>query len=367
MQKEMISASQAKCIIATFILGSSMILGGSTEAAQDSWISLLMAAVYFIPVALIYARIMRLYPEKDIFCILEILFGKIAGKALIVLFTWYALHLTSLVLSNFTQFIVTTAMPETPPLALSIIMILVTAYIAVSGIETLGKWALVTLPIIILIVVFTIIASIQQMDFSHIQPVMAHSFSDISSTSFTIFTFPFAESVLFLGVAGSIKIKSSPYKTYIYGVMLGALFLLLAMLRNIELLGPALIQQKYFPSFSAARVIYIGDYFARIEGTVSMNYILSGISKTALSLLVASKGIAHLFGIKQYRLIVVPVALLAVALRAILFTNAMQMSDFVKVYQYYAVPFQIIIPLLVWIAAEIKTRRNKKIKVSAAS
>jgi hypothetical protein len=33
--------------------------------------------------------------------------------------------------------------------------------------------------------------------------------------------------------------------------------------------------------------------------------------------------------------------------------------NFLKIYQYYATPFQVIIPLIVWIAAEIKTHKMK--------
>jgi spore germination protein KB len=118
---------------------------------------------------------------------------------------------------------------------------------------------------------------------------------------------------------------------------------------------------EYCPSDIAARIINIGDFLTRIEGSISMNFIMAGITKITVCLLVAAKGMAHLFGISNYRKILIPVALLALALSAILYETAMEMFAFLEAYQYYALLFQIIIPVIVWMFAEIKVRRQKKL------
>ncbi len=360
MQKEMISMRQGFCIIAIFIWGSSVVMGGSSEAGQDSWLCLLLAFAYAIPLLLIYGRIMRLYPEKNIFEILEIVFGKIVGRIFIILLSWYALHLCSVVLCNFSQFIEIVAMPETPQLPLIIVMLAVTVYLAMSGVETLGKWSFASMPVIVGVVIITIITALHHMDFSNILPVMGHDFSEIADGSLKLFSFPFAETVVFLGIADAVKKQTSPYKLYVYAAAFGALILLLVMLRNIELLGE-LTKIEYFPSYIAARIIDIGDVLTRIEGTISMNFIVSGVTKITLCLLVAARGIAHLIGVSSYRRILIPVSALALALSSALYNSAMQMFGFINVYPYYAMPFQVFIPVLVWLLAEIKIKRQKKL------
>jgi spore germination protein KB len=275
--------------------------------------------------------------------------------------SWYALHLGSLVVDNFSQFIEIMAMPETPQLPLMIVMLALTTYLAASGVETLGKWAIVTLPILCLIVTLTVVMSLSQMDFTNIQPVMGTEFSKIAAGSLKLFTFPLAETVLFLGLAGSIKRQTNPYKLYIYATAFTVLILLVVMVRNIELLGPALMKIEYFPSYIAARIINIGDFLTRIEGSISMNFVIAGVTKITVCLLVAAKGIAHLFGITNYRKILICVSLLMLALSAILYDTAMEMFAFLETYQYYALPFQIVIPVIVWVFAEFKVRRQKKL------
>jgi spore germination protein KB len=97
-----------------------------------------------------YARIIRLFPGKDLFEILEILFGAIGGKILIALFTWYPIHLGALVLRNFSEFTQISAMPETPQLPMMILMVLTTIYLARHNMKGVGKWSTVALFFIVL-------------------------------------------------------------------------------------------------------------------------------------------------------------------------------------------------------------------------
>ena len=360
MGREEISVKQGICIIMMFLLGSSLVMGINAETAQDSWLALILAAIGAAPVLLMYARIVKLYPGKDISEILETVLGKVGGKAAVVLMTWYALHLGALVLRNFSEFIQISIMPETPQLPVMIVMMVVTAYMAKSGMETLGKWSMVAIIIVLFIVVMTILLSLNKMDFSNIQPVMEHSVGQIASESFKMFTFPFAETVLALGVAGSLKKSGSPYRVYMLALLLGALVMLVVLLRNIEILGPAMMGAEYFPSYAAARVIKLGDFLSRIEITIAMNFILAGIVKISLCLMVAAKGVTRLFNLNDYRRFVMPTGLLMVALCAIVYKNTMEMFNFLPIYQYYALPFQLVIPLIVWIAAEVKSKKQKK-------
>ena len=346
-------------IMVMFIFGSSVIMGVNSTAAQDSWASLLLGMAFACPVLLVYARIIRLFPEKDLFAIIEILFGKIAGKIIILLMVWYAIHLGALVLRNFSEFIEIALMPETPQLPIAIAMILVVSYMAKSGIKTMGKWSIVMLPAIVLVLIITLLFSLNKMDFENILPFLEHDFGTISTGAFQLFSYPYAESVLFLCLAGAIRKNDNPYKLNIYALVISTAILLLVLLRNLFILGPAMVGSSYFPSFVAVRVIKVADYLTRMEGFIAMNFILAGIIKITVCLMAAAKGASALFGIRNHKQLVLPVSLLIVALSAIIYKNAMEMFNFIPIYKYYAAPFQIIIPLIIWIAAEIKTRKRR--------
>lgn len=361
MTRETITKRQAVCLVTMYLLGTVVVMNLSPEAEQDTWASLLMAAAGFIPLLLVYARIIKLCPEKDLFQIIEALFGKVVAKVLILLMLWYSIHLFSLVIRNISEFVKIVAMPETPQLPITLIMVLVASFMARSGEETLGKWSVAVLPFVLLFVIITLLLSLNRMDFSNIQPVLSHDVAALGAGAFDMLAFPFGETVLFLGVASAVKKTDSARKIYFSSVALGTLVMLVVLMRNIETLGVPLMKVEYFPSYVAARIINVGDVITRIEGTISINYLLAGFTKGTLCLLFAAKGAASLFGVGDYKKLVMPVGLLALALCAIVYKSTMEMFAFFKIYTYYALPFEIAIPLLVWITAEIMTRKARRI------
>ena len=143
-----------------------------------------------------------------------------------------------------------------------------------------------------------------------------------------------------------------------YSLAIVAVIFLVVVIRNLVLLGEGLLKLEYFPSFAAARLINLGSIFPKIEGTISMNFVLAGIVKITICLIAAVKGVCHLFGIEDTRRMIVPVGLIALALAAIIYKSAMEMFKFVDYYWIYAFPFQVIIPLVVWFAAELERRRR---------
>jgi spore germination protein KB len=364
MQKEFITSWQASCILVMFIFGSTLVFGIGNQAGQDTWITLLFTLAMAIPAVLIYARIISLLPGKDLFEIMEELFGRFFGKILIVLFSWYAIHLGASVLRNFTDFIQVVSLPETPQLPVAILMIAVVIYLTKSGVHILGKWAAITLTIIGAVIVFTVLFSLRSLDPTSILPVMDHSLGTITTAAFQQFALPFGETVLLLGIAGSLKKEDSPYKAYLYGILIAGFISLLTILRNIMLLGTPLMQAVYYPSFVAAKIINTGDFFARIESLISMNYLFAGVTKIALCLLAAAKGLTVLFNLQNYKKILAPACLLTLAFSATFYNSVMHLFDFVEYYYpIYAVPFQIIIPLLVWIGAELKAHKKNGSKI----
>ncbi|MDP4153459.1 MAG: endospore germination permease [Bacillota bacterium] len=366
MQNHKLSVNQMVSTIILFSFGSSIILGVSTKVNQDSWISLIVAAVLTIPIYLVYSRIIKLFPDMDFFSMLEMLFGKVIGKTITVILVWYAVHLGSLVLRNFSEFVEISGMPETPQLPLAILMIAVLIYLVKSGIETIGKWSLCCLPIILFIVVLTVVLSSKNADLGNLMPIMEHTPKEIISESYKVFTFPFAECVMFLFLSSSFRKKDNPVKIYMWALLISSVTLAVIIIRNYSVLGPALVKESYFPSYMAARIINIGDFLSRIEGTISLNFLLAGITKMAICIMVASNGISSLFNIENEKVMIVPMSLLTLSLSMVLYKSTMEMYNFIEVYRIYAIPFEIIIPLIIWITAEVRLRNKKPAQTQAS-
>lgn len=360
MQKEQITDKEALCLLVIFVMGSTLIIGIGGDANNDAWIAGIVGIIMAIPMLFVYSRILLLYQGRDLFDILNLTLGKIMGKIVAILYIWYAFHLGALVLRNFGEFISTVAMPETPMLVPMFCLGLVCIIAVRLGIEVLGRTSTYFFPVLLFILVAVELLAIPQLHLDYIKPILGNGFTPILKGGFMTFSFPFAETVLFIGVFCSLKTKRSSFKVYFWGIMISATIIIIITIRNITMLGN-MLDSINFPSYAAVSRISIGDFLQRIEVTVSIVFVFGVFVKSSICLLVASKGIGKLFNLKDYRSIVIQTGLLMIYFSYIVYDNNMEMKYWAfKVYPYYAFPLQVIFPIIVWILAEIRVKNNQK-------
>jgi spore germination protein KB len=359
MQKEQITDKEGICLLSVFVIGSSLILGIAGIAEYDAWIAGIVGILMVIPMLFVFSRILSLFQGKDLFDILDITLGKVMGKIVAAIYIWYSFHLGALVLRNFGEFTSIVAMPETPMLVSLFCLGLVCIIGVRLGIEVLGRTTTYFFPILLFILVVIQLLAMPQLNFDYIKPILGNGLLSVLQPGFLTFSFPFAETVIFLGVFSSLKTKKSPLKVYFWGILIPGIILIITTVRNITILGN-MRDSFYFPSYAAVSRIRIGDFIQRVEVSVSTVFIFGVFIKCSICLLVACKGIGKMFNLKDYRSIVIQTGLLMIYFSYIVYDNSMDMNYWAfKVYPYYAFPMEVIIPIIIWILAEIKTRKNK--------
>ena len=356
MQKERITDKEAICLIIVFVMGSSLILGVGGDAKNDGWISGIVGFIMVIPMLIVYSRILTLHQGKDLFDILNITLGKIAGKIFAILYIWYAFHLGAIVLRNFGEFINIVAMPETPMFVTLLCMGIVCIIAGRLGIEVLGRTCTYFLPLLFFILIVVQVLAIPQLHLNYMKPILGNGITPVLKGGFSAFSFPFAETVLFTGVFCSLKTKKSPSKVYFWGIMISASIIIIVTIRNIATLGN-MLDSFYFPSYAAVSRISIGEFVQRIEVTVSIVFIFGVFVKSSVCLLVVCNGIGKMFNLVDYRSIVIQTGLLMIYFSYTIYDNSMDMKEWAfKVYPFYAFPMQVIIPIIIWLLSEIKAR-----------
>jgi spore germination protein KB len=361
MKKEIISDMQGINLAVLFLFGSALVMGTGGDAKSDVWIAIILALFVSAPILMIYARILSRYPGMDLYDILEVVFGKYLGRAFSLPFIWFSFHLGAIVLRNFGEFMNTVGLPETPKMVPIIMFALVCALGVKSGIETLAKCSSHFIVGVFLLLFLLTLFTIPNLKTENLLPIMYNGFKPVLKGAFSAFSFPFGELVIFMMVFDSLKTPGSSYKIYLRSLAIGGLVVLLIATRNIMLLGADTIGSVYFPSYTAISRVNIGNFLQRLEISVSIVFTLSGFIKISICLLAATKGITKLFGFKDYRLLVTPVVLLMVNLADILYGSIMEMFEWAQdIWPYYAFIFQVILPLIIFIAVEVKARFQKK-------
>jgi spore germination protein KB len=359
MQQSGVSARNIACMITMVSLCTVLMFGFGTNG-QDMWLSVIAAVIINLPLILLFARIARVNPGLDLFDIICHHFGRVTGSILTALLSWYALHVSTLSARNFTEFVATISLKTTPKIFIIIGLIVVAGILASCKPEIMARWSLIVFIAVFTNLVLTILAALPALHFSYLKPVMEHSLGEILSTGFSLGSIAYGETLLVLAVIGSLRPGEKPLKAYLLGIGWATILILMVVLRNIMVLGRVMVTSSVFPSFIAARVISPGSFVEHVESIVSFNLILLGITKVSVCLRAASVGVAKILKIEDMeKKCIVPMCLLSIALCAISFTNFQELIAFVEAYRFYALPFTLLIPAIIWVKSEIGRAKNK--------
>lgn len=359
MNKVIISDKQAISLVILFIWGSALVLGTAGEAQKNMWFAILLGMILASLIIYIYCKILSSFDGLDVFDINLLVFGSFAGNIINILYIMYAYTLGALVLNNFSEFISAVGLPETPKVAAVFPIVLLALLAVKSGIETLGRWAEFFILFLFLIVIIPTILGIPQMELNNIRPFMEDGIRPVIKGAIGAFSFPFAETVIFLMVFSCLKNKRSVFSAYYLGLWIAGLVFTAISVRNILIIGPELLSRNYFPSYIVIARINVADFVQRIETLNTVSFLIAGFIKISLCLLAAANGLNKIFRFEDYRILVTPAALTMFAVSFKTYDNIIETVNWVKeVYPYYAAIFQVILPIITFIGIKIKKKNT---------
>ena len=356
MRKEQISGSEVYILMITFMIGTTTAISPFIESRQNTWLSLLFALVFTTPIVIIYGNISGMHPNKDIFQILEYIFGKVAGKIIGGFYTFYFFHLGAICIRNMTEFIQIASLPESPQYFTALFIGILAIYVLKAGLEVMVRVNKFIFPFLIFIISLTILFVIPRAHITHFLPLLENGWKPVLKNSHLIATFPFGETVVFLSFFNTVREKKKASKIYLKGIYLGASVLFSIIVRNILVLGGANLALSTLPSYDAVSLINIGNFIRGIEVIIAIVITIAGFIKVSVCLLASCIGIAGLFNFDDYKWVAAPLGLLMMSLSFILYDSAMRMVEWVNVYKFYVIPFQLIIPIFVLIFGGLKKR-----------
>jgi spore germination protein KB len=125
------------------------------------------------------------------------------------------------------------------------------------------------------------------------------------------------------------------------------------------LFGAAVIAHLVFSWYDIARFVSLAHFVERVEILIAFIWALGVFVKLSLYLHVSSIAVASTFGLKNYRLAVVPIAVIVLILSQTLFATYMQITR--QVFNpLYVIPFELVIPALVLLIAVLRKKRGRE-------
>jgi len=356
MTNHIITGKQMQAIFILFWAGSVVATGINSEVKQDTWISILIASMMILPLIALYIRVIKLCPGLNLFEILIKVFGGVFGKILSVAFVWYAVHIATGLMEDFTTFVQVSSMTETPKYLTAAFIFLLAVWSIKSGPENIGRLSKFVWPIVAIATLLTIIIGAREMDINNLKPVMQADLKSLLSASFSMSMLPLGEIVLCLSFFSSASTKSNTSKIFTKSLICITIFFVATAARNVLILGVPSALMFYYPSYLSASLISVGDFFSRVEALIGIVAVLTGFIKICVCLYTASLGLSKILNISDQKTMVVPCGLLITTFFSLLYSNTLSWIEWLKVFPIYTIPFQIILPLIIWIGAEIQAK-----------
>lgn len=340
-------------LTANFTVGSALLLiptGIISQAKQDAWIAMLLAIVLGAGIQYIMISLATLYPDKSLIRIIEYLLGKPLGKMIGILYAWFFLHLSALVIRNAVDLIKAVIMPETPMLPLSL-MAGILIYIAIyHGIEAVGRSNELFTPVAIIGFWLTILLVAPLMKGENIQPILAEGLAPVIKGAYPMLGFPYAELIVFLMFIPFLNSKKEIKKIFITAGMVGGFSLLVGTLSSVLVLDANLAGITLYSTYSMARLINIADFLTRLESVISLSILVTIFAKIEVSFYGGILALAQVFNLPDYRTIIAPLVIIVVTLSIILDESIIEEQVFaITTWTPYGLLFGFVIPLILLI------------------
>ncbi len=355
MNKNTISDKQGIILMTIFIIGTTSIQVTGINAKQDVWAALILATLLSLPIFYTYAYINNISNNIDVFNVIQNSFGKLLGNIIILLMSLFILETACEVLINVAFFITTVSLRETPIYVFLISIMFLCNWIVKEGIEVIGRWSEFFIFIILFFLIITPFFLIKDMDVENLLPIFNNGFKPIFRGAVDTLMFPITEAIVFVFAFSSLKNDKSSYKIYFIGLLIGVFFLILISLNNILILGVDRVVSIYHPTYFSVGKINVGNFFQRLEIISATIFILGAFVKVSIYLLATCKGFSYVLNCSDYRVISTPISLIIISIAYISFENIMEFWEWTGgAWNYFALVFQIIIPVIIFIGLLIK-------------
>lgn len=332
----------------------------TSHAKQDAWISLLVVStIYGLLVAFITTKLALIHSGLTVIEYTPKILGTFLGKIIGALYIFWLIHVNAVIVREFSDFLLSVFMPETPLTVFMIVLLLLAAWAVSNGLEVVSRAAEWVFPLFLLSIMIIIIFVLPDADFSNLLPVLENGIKPVIKGGITPSAWR-GEIIIMLMLFPYVNY---PKKTGVYmitAVIITGLLLSAVTAVTIAVLG-GLTEYLTFPIFSLARYAHLVMFLERLEAMILVMWVAGVTVKVSCFYYATVLGTAQLFSLHDYRPIVLPIGIITAALGHALFESSSQITYWIsEIWPYYAFIFEFVIPLGLLLIAFFQKRGEHK-------
>ncbi len=360
--KEIISSNQYTWIIFSIITSITVLqIPGMliSLAGHDGWLSVLLAWLLDIAVAILYAYMASRFPGENYVQYSETILGKYIGKIVGIIFPLFFMLVAIIFIRSLAELISSIFLPYTP-----IEVILGTGYFLIGygvrkGIESIARASEVLGPIYFISMILLILLVIPDVRIERVMPQLAEGYSQFIIGGVFLLNFFGVCAIMGMYIPIINKQKHGFIAKFTAVTMASPIICLIVAFSTAVLCDEG-AQNLVNPGLALARYISIGRVFERVEIIWMMIAIAAGIVTSANLIWAFCQGVSHSVKLSTYKPLVYPAVLLAFIASITSFQGYVDLYNFLfYTFPIIAVFVEAILELFLFVMAVILKKRGK--------
>lgn len=313
MEQGRISAAQVAILSFMATSATSLLTAptvASSVAAQDMWLSPLLASSVGFLIVWLLVKLNQAFPDQTLIQYAKKLLGRPLGIAVGLLYLLFIIHTAANVLRQFTDFLKLTFLFTTPAFVIAASMLLVCALIVRGGVETVARFAMLMLPVVLTLILMIYMPSIMDIHFNKFEPVLSEGMAPPLKGAFRLMSW--VPVFTFMNFYLPFVSNKRHMLWWAFGsVAIFTLIMFVTFVIVYAIIGAATPIYVY-PFMVLARFISLTEFFEHLESLVMMVWVVEIVVRISFGLFSASIGLAQCLGLPQYRSLVLPISMLIV-------------------------------------------------------
>jgi spore germination protein KB len=346
-----ISSQQVAFLAFLLMLGSAFVFVPEATAGRNAWVSSILAALIGFYALAVILRLQLMFPGVSIFKIAELSLGLVPGKILNMVYLFIVWVVAILYLGDII-YLLRQLFPLLPAFSLRTILILTAAYCLYKGITSIAYLAELVIGFILFFLVIGFLTPLSLADFSNLQPILSEWYAMAGATLYGA-AWPYLGITVFALLLPLVNDLEKGYPKIVTWFIIAAVVLVFRTVLVLAVLGPELTLAYAFPFYKVFRLVEVQN-FQRIELFFFAMWFTTSFIAGLVFYLGVVLGLKELFGLKDYRSLILPVGLLILTMSIYTIRSHMYFDRVLSTNApFITVPGNLLYPTIVLLAALI--------------
>jgi spore germination protein KB len=330
-------------------------------AGPGAWIAAaILPALYGLLVLAVVLALAKRFPSQTFADYLPEIMGRIPGKLLAIAYALMFAQVGAFILNEGTSLMHIALMSMTPPVVFDVVWAIVAMYGAYLGIEAIVREN----QLILLLYLFSQAAILflvaPECHFNNLKPVFESGFLAMGRAGFLACSWWGEIGFLMLMLYPYLNQKHEAVKTALLITGMTLVVIGVVMVVIVGVFGDLVTAHLLFPYYTLSQYISTASFIERLETLVVVIWVAGIAVKLAVFFHCAAIAGAGAIGLKNYRILLLPIALIMI-IHNRFYDTFLKITGFMfKPWPFEALAVELAIPALVLLVAVIRKKEGRQ-------